>query len=679
MAEKMNRTLQDRANALLVSSGMNVKFWPSALEMACFLHNRVDKSGKDPRTPFERLHGFKPTVDHLQPFGTTCWVLDDKAPRWGPRCKQAVLIGYDESNDGCKVRIVENGGVVFSRNVTFTKPSPPPVRETRFRGSYAFVAINDDNDNDHPLAIDALNGPDKEKWHEAAMQEKRSLIDKRVYEAVHPSQVTKKPISSKLDFRKKKDALGNLTRFKARLVARGFVQRPGVDYFETYAPTCRPQTVRSFLVAADVHKLLVHQVDVETAYLNAPLEEEIFIELPAEILEVGEPQVVRLRKALYGLKQSAHAWHQMLRGTLEREGWKRSVADDCLFHRKVNDSPQLLAVYVDDILIATRTTEEMNIAKEEIRRHFAIKDAGEVEHLLGVHVTRSNWETHLSQLGLIEEAVAKFQKDLPFVKRTTPGDGPLAPYTGQASAEDALLFKKVIGTANHLAQWTRPEIATTLSHLSRHSKNPGPEHFDALKQLLGYLEATKANKLVLKEVPTERTITVYADAEWAGDVTDRKSQNGFAIKLCGRLVSWKSTKQECVTTSTMESEYVALSLAASEAKWIHFIATDLYLTKAGDPMSLLSDNQATVASFKASSQNSRARHIDIKYRHVRDEVEKGMFINNNEPTKSNQADVFTKALGKAQHTNFTQLIGVTAVGSVSVSQRTAYIIGNDPG
>lgn len=162
------------------------------------------------------------------------------------------------------------------------------------------------------------------------------------------------PITNKWIFKVKRGVDGAPDRYKARLVARGFSQRYGIDYCETYSPVAKLDTLRTVLALANQEKLVVHQMDVKTAFLNGTLTEEIFMVQP-EGFEQGEGLVCRLEKSIYGLKQASRAWNERFHNFVEqRLKFKRSENDQCLYTRRIGSEKLIIVLYVDDILIAVR-------------------------------------------------------------------------------------------------------------------------------------------------------------------------------------------------------------------------------------------------------------------------------------------------------------------------------------
>ena len=207
---------------------------------------------------------------------------------------------------------------------------------------------------------------EREKWLAAEQKEIDSITKKEVLEAaVLPSG--KKLLKTKWVYKLKHGAEGELKSFKVRLVACGYAQVYGVDFDETYSPVARLTSLRFvFAIAAQI-RLKVHQMDVETAFLNASVTEEIYIKPPEGFPIDGAHNCFRLRKALYGLKQSPREWYNNVNLFLHQINFKRLVSEHCLYFRQDEDgSICVISLYVDDLVIAGSSSEIIVEVKKKL-------------------------------------------------------------------------------------------------------------------------------------------------------------------------------------------------------------------------------------------------------------------------------------------------------------------------
>ncbi|MCP4114884.1 MAG: hypothetical protein GY737_05660, partial [Desulfobacteraceae bacterium] len=354
---------------------------------------------------------------------------------------------------------------------------------------FAFVGAEDD-----PKTIkEALRRPDAKKWKVAADAEFQALQDNGTWELV-PLPVGRTAVGSRWVFRVKRDENGKPLRHKARLVAQGFSQRPGVDYEETFAPVVRFDTIRTLVALAASTGQLLHQVDVETAFLHGRLEEEVYMKQPPGYEDVTRPtDVCRLIKSLYGLKQSPRAWNQVLHEHLLKTGFKRTTSDHCVYIYDTLAGHRLtLAVYVDDILILAPTEDDMQWVKSKLAARFKIKDLGRAHHLLGMKIRRNDQGILMTQSHYVDDLIKKmgFEEAKPI---WTPADPNviLELDDGNSSEVDKTDYQALVGSLLYAAVATRPDIAQAVSMVCRFTSSPTAAHLTAAKRILRYLKATK--------------------------------------------------------------------------------------------------------------------------------------------------------------------------------------------
>jgi hypothetical protein len=254
--------------------------------------------------------------------------------------------------------------------------------------SYVNVTI----DSSIPNNIhEALKSNEANKWEEAIKSELESLTSNNVWEVVEKKN--QKVIGTRWVFKIKKDSSGTISKFKARLVAKGYNQKYGIDYNETFAPVVKIQSLRVVLAIAANLSMEVHQIDIDTAFLNGILSEEVYIESPPGCDICNKNQVCKLNRALYGLKQAPYEWNKTLVKFLCDFGLRQLKSDMCIF---VNTN-LIIAVYVDDICIASKNIKHIIEFKEAISLEFKIKDLGFVNFVLGIKIDiikNGNWILH---------------------------------------------------------------------------------------------------------------------------------------------------------------------------------------------------------------------------------------------------------------------------------------------
>jgi hypothetical protein len=198
-----------------------------------------------------------------------------------------------------------------------------------------------------------------------------------------------KPIGCRWIFKKKLRPDGIVERYKARLVAKGYTQKEGEDFFDTYSPVARLTTIRSLIVVTASYGLIIHQMDVKTAFLNGELDEEIYMDQPEGFIADGqENKVCMLIKSLYGLKQALKQCHEKFDNTLTAAGFAVNEANTCVYYRYGGGESVMLCLYVDDILIFGSNLNVIEKVKNLLSSNFEMKDLGEADVILNIKLVR---------------------------------------------------------------------------------------------------------------------------------------------------------------------------------------------------------------------------------------------------------------------------------------------------
>jgi hypothetical protein len=212
-----------------------------------------------------------------------------------------------------------------------------------------------------------------------------------------------------------------VTERKSRLCCRGDQQEEGIDFQEVHAPTAAANTTRMVIAEAAYRDMHVHQVDVKAAFLNAPLQEELYMR-PSKGLPQKEGKVWRLHKAIYGLRQAAHAWHVTLTTELAKYGFTPCLTDPCLFIKRQCDTFTFILVYVDDMLIGGEYPDVLAVI-EQLAQSFKIKNLGVAYHFLGFLIHRDEYGIRLSQEQYTNIVLKRFGYEKSHGKRTPFNEG----------------------------------------------------------------------------------------------------------------------------------------------------------------------------------------------------------------------------------------------------------------
>ena len=451
VAERLNRTLVEMIRSMLADSEFPKSFWAEALATAIYLRNRSPTKAVEGKTPYEKMYGQKPKVGHLRVFGCTAYshIPKDERQKLDPKARKCIFLGYFTNRKGYRLYDESTHKVIHSRDVRFDE-SPHTVEKeslTPASGENPQVVIDcssherdspedespkegekqeiDSEGSDtvlepesteptvrrsqretkgpdyygervytatsirEPISVEeAMNCSEKNNWKEAMEVEFQSLKANQVWDLVSPPK-DHNVINSKWVFKCKLGEDGQIERYKARLVAQGYSQRPGIDYEETFSPVVRFESVRTVIALAAHEKMKIHQMDVKTAFLNGELHEKVFIRQPEGFVVEGKENLVcQLKKSIYGLKQSPRCWNIAIDDYLKQMKFVQTEGDPCLYVSKNGAETVIIAVYVDDILIATKTDERMTEVKAAITDRFDVKDLGELHFFLGVKVVQ---------------------------------------------------------------------------------------------------------------------------------------------------------------------------------------------------------------------------------------------------------------------------------------------------
>ncbi|WVY97892.1 hypothetical protein V8G54_030043 [Vigna mungo] len=466
---------------------------------------------------------------------------------------------------------------------------------------------------------------------------------------------TQNLVGCKCVFRIKRHPDGSIDRYKARLVAKGFHQRPGSDYTETFSPVVKPVTIRIVLTLAVRQGRSIRQLDVNNAFLQGTLKEEIFmLQPPGFVNKSFLDHVCRLKKALYGLKQAPRAWYTELRVFLLSLGFVNSTTYASIFIYQKLGSTLYLLVYVDDIILTGSSSTELSNLISTLVAQFSLKDLGCLNYFLGVEVIPSATGLFLSQRKYITDLLHKSG-----MANTKPASTPLSASAQLLKDSGDLLpcpteYRALVGSLQYLSL-TRPDITFNTNKLAQFMQHPRTTHWSAFKWVLCiFISAT-----------APLTFHAYSDADWAGGKDDYISTTGYLLYLGSTPISWSSRKQRSVARSSTEAEYKALADTASELLWVLSLFTDLGHMPTTNPV-IFCDNLGATTLSANPIFHSRMKHIALAYQFVRENVQKGKFRVSFVSTDDQLADIFTKPL---LHSRFDSLLSKLHLSSKSSNLR----------
>ncbi|KAL5825663.1 hypothetical protein ACOSQ3_021726 [Xanthoceras sorbifolium] len=700
VAERMNRTLNERARSMRLHAGLPKMLWAEAVNTAAYLINRGPSVPLDGGIPEEVWSGKEVNISHLRVFGCISYVHIDSAERskLDAKSNKCVFVGYGGDEFGYRFWDYENRKIVRSRDVIFNEnlmykdrsiaelssstteaetkefaefeeisgsdvqispetvqeePSAPELRRSsrvpkpiqRYSPSLHYLLLTDSGE---PECYDeAMQVEDSVKWESAMRDEMDSLMSNQTWELAELPP-GKKALHNKWVFRIKEEHNGN-KRYKARMVVKGFQQKEGIDYNEIFSPVVKLTTIRLVLKIVAAENLHLEQLNVKTAFLHGDLEEEIYMRQPEGFKEAGKENLVcRLKKSLYGLKQAPRQWYKKFDSFMSSSGFTRCQADHCCYIKRFDNSFIILLLYVDDMLIAGSDMQEIMNLKRELSKQFAMKDLGAAKQILGMRIKRDtkSGTLLLSQAEYIKKVLSRFN-----MQDAKPVSTPLgihfrlskeqSPKTEEERTHMAKVpYASAIGSLMYAMVCTRPDIAQAVGAVSRYMNNPGKIHWEAVKWILRYLRGTTNKTLCFKGGDT--TLTGYVDADLAGNVDIRKSTTGYVYTLGGTAVSWVSQLQKIVALSTTEAEYVAVTEASKEMVWLQSCLEEL--GKKQEDNVLYCDSQSAIHLAKNPSFHSRTKHIQLRYHFIRSLLEDGILKLEKISGAQNPADMLTKTV-----------------------------------
>ena len=707
-SERGWRTLFETARCMIAESGLPKRLWTFAVLASAYIRNRCYNS-RLAKTPYEAFTGKVPDVSGMHVFGSTCYAYVEHKSKLDARSEKGRFVGYDRSSPAYLVYFPSRDEIRRVRCVKFTEKFEmsddkridvdgeplvinEPLREDVVDGNnepprenVVDENVNVENENRYPrrergrpqylndyvvdnanLSVDycyltvpscyddAVKSDESVKWQKAMREEYDALVENDTFELTEIPE-DKLVVGGKWVYSVKQDQNGE--KFKARYVAKGYSQTPDVDYRETFAPTARMTSIRMLLQLAIQEDMLIHQMDVKTAYLNAPIDCDIFMEQPEGYEKhnsQGDKLVWKLRKSLYGLKQSGRNWNNLLHDFLVNENFVRSMSDPCVYTKTTGQSKTILIIWVDDIIIASSDEMMLKEVKMSLSAKFKMKDLGRLSYFLGIEFVHDRNCISMSQKMYIEKLLERFNLSECRSKAT-----PCEVASGSLKVEDSSplddtrLYRELVGSLIYLMTCTRPDICFVVTKLSQFLACPTKAHLAMGKHVLKYLKGTidcglkfeKADKLELQG---------FCDSDWGSSVEDRKSVTGFGFQLCdkGPLISWKSKKQQCVALSSCEAEYIAVTVAAQEAKFLKQLYHDMVGSQNDTCVCIHVDNQGAIALAKNPVKHQRSKHIDIRYHFIRDEIQNGTIRLEYVPTELNVADVFTKPVSRVRFNSF---------------------------
>ena len=500
-----------------------------------------------------------------------------------------------------------------------------------------------------------INEALKDEYWIIAMQEELNQFERsKVWTLVERPQ-NHPIIGTKWVFRNKLNDKGEVVRNKARLVAKGYAQEEGIDFDETFAPVARLESIRMLLAFACFKNFKLFQMDVKSAFLNGFIDQEVYVDQPPGFENEQFPNhVFKLTKALYGLKQAPRAWYERLSNFLIENGFKRGIVDTTLFTKQHLKDLLIVQIYVDDIIFGATNEYLCKDFSIVMQNEFEMSMMGELKFFLGLQILQTHKGTIINQEKYTRELLKRFG-----MEDSKPVGTPMCTSTkldkdDEGTQVDEKGYRGMIGSLLYLTA-SRPDIMFAICLCARFQSCPKESHLNAVKRIFRYLKGSM-NFCLWYPKCTNFSLCGYTDADFGGCRIDRKSTSGSCHFLGNCLVSWMSKKQNAISLSTTEAEYVAAGACCAQLLWMKHTLRDFELFF--DCVPMFCDNTSAINLTKNPIHHSRTKHIDIKHHFIRDLVQKGEFSINFVCSKNQFADIFTKALPLEQFIYLRSKLGI---------------------
>ncbi|KAI3685589.1 hypothetical protein L6452_34838 [Arctium lappa] len=496
----------------------------------------------------------------------------------------------------------DQGSAEVSTSTHDEQPSPVASTNEQFLSTE-----NDLNQDEHApeLTTEVLNDhlPRMIKWTRSHPQNQViGDLSNKVLDQVLEIFVT-------IQILNKKDEDVVVVRNKARLVAKGYCQEEVIDYEETFAPVARLEAIRIFLAFAAYRGFKVYQMDIKSAFLNGQIHEEVYVQQPPGFENSKySNHVYFLDKALYGLKQTPRAWYDRLSNFLLANGFERGTTDTTLFYKKRKGEILLVQIYVDDIIFGS--TNDLYCKKFEslVKSEFEMSMMGELTFFLGLQVKQTTEGIFINQSKYVSYILEKYKLCNSSPMKTPMVTGSKLHADPEGKSVECKLYIGMIGSLLYLTAG-RPDIMFATCLCARFQDNPKESHLYVVNRIFRYLKGTKNLGLWYPE-NSGFDLMAYTNSDYGGCKLDRKSTSGSCQFFGGKLVSWTCKKQNCVSTSTAEAEYVAAASCCSQVLWMRTQLRDYGFDI--DKIPILCDSKSAIAIYANPVQHSKTKHIDIR-------------------------------------------------------------------
>ena len=403
----------------------------------------------------------------------------------------------------------------------------------------------------------------------------------------------------------------------------------------------------------------LQQFDIGTTFLNGDLVEEIYMTQLQGYVDLTKPKhYCRLKKSLYGLRQSARQWNQHFSKFLKQFRLITSEADCCVYSND-GELHTLLGIYVDDGIISSTNPVYVESILKYLESTFKVT-CGSMDYFIGFQIQRCPLTSSIfvHQSRYIQDVLLHFGlHDAHEV--STPAD-PHAKLSKTTDPNDPPIdvpYRQGVGCLMYASIITRPDIAYAVGKVSLFQERSHQSHWTVVKRIMRYLKRTQSFGLYYSGQSPPPRLLGYSDADYGGDLDDRKSCTGFVYTLGSTAITWGSHKQGCFADSTTIAKLVAMAESTKESIWLCRLLRTLNCTQTL-PLTIYYDNQATIALVKNPEYHKRTKHVDMKYYAIRTYYEDKLLEFTYIHTSEQVADILTKALPRDIFQRLRRLMGV---------------------
>ena len=686
--ERDNRTIVEAARTIIHSKQLDISLWAESVNTVVYTLNLTGTSSIKGKTPYELYFNKDPKISHLRIFGTEVFthIPKEKRQKWDAKSKKGIFVGYSNNTKGYRVWFPGTTNISIFRDVIFKNEinqqvvvydenqqqvheikSEPVENDTESQQEHPNMQLRDRTKlkppdryvaqsfvtkyvETEPLTYkEAISCNNATNWVEAMNDEIKSLGDNETWTLVS------KPVGANVINNSWVYKIKHNDRFKARLVINGSRQKYGIDYTETFSPVVRYESIRTILAVAAAENYDLKQFDIKTAFLYGNLEEDIYMRQPIGFEDSTE-RVCKLNKSLYGLKQSPRCWNNRFKQFLLEFKLEQSASDPCIYFNHYNNETLILAIFVDDGLIASSSIIKTNELLQGLEQQFEITQ-GNLDYFLGMEITRcTDGSICIHQTNYANSIISKFNL-LDAKELSTPIDRSHTIEQKLTTSDNQFPYRQAVGNLLFLSQVTRPDIAFAVNYVSRFLNNPTSVHWTMVKRIIRYVKGTTTFGLCYKS-NVNLCLSVFSDSDYAGDSETRRSTSGHVFMLGVSTVSWQAQRQPIVTLSSTEAEYISACETIKGLIWIDRLVKEICTNTTGGQPTLYVDNQSAIRLVKNPEFHKRTKHIDVRYHFIREKFEENLFRLQYVETEEQYADIFTKPLPKDRFEKLRQKLSV---------------------